>query len=52
MIMQARRSQLSEMDKHHDVIVIGAGVGGLYQIKRLADLSVDAINQRAVSPIN
>lgn len=34
---------MNETDKYHDVIVIGAGVGGLYQIKRLADLSVDAI---------
>ena len=34
---------MSETDNYHDVIVIGAGVGGLYQIKRLADLGVDAI---------
>ncbi len=27
----------------HDVIVIGAGVGGIYQIKRLTDLGFDAI---------
>ncbi|MEZ5230163.1 MAG: NAD(P)/FAD-dependent oxidoreductase [Acidimicrobiales bacterium] len=27
----------------HEVIVIGAGVGGIYQIKRLTDLGVDAI---------
>lgn len=27
---------------HYEVIVIGAGVGGIYQIKRLADLGVDA----------
>src|SRR5437879_6310144 len=27
---------------HHEVIVIGAGVAGIYQIKRLADLGVDA----------
>ena len=29
--------------EYHDVIVIGAGVGGLYQIKRLSDLEIDAI---------
>jgi cation diffusion facilitator CzcD-associated flavoprotein CzcO len=28
--------------KHYEVIVIGAGVAGLYQIKRLADLGVEA----------
>ncbi len=28
---------------HHEVVVIGAGVGGIYQIKRLIDLGVDAI---------
>jgi cation diffusion facilitator CzcD-associated flavoprotein CzcO len=28
--------------KHHEAIVIGAGVAGLYQIKRLADLGIDA----------
>jgi cation diffusion facilitator CzcD-associated flavoprotein CzcO len=27
---------------HYEVIVIGAGVAGIYQIKRLADLEVDA----------
>jgi cation diffusion facilitator CzcD-associated flavoprotein CzcO len=27
---------------HYEVIVIGAGVGGIYQIKRLTDLGVDA----------
>src|SRR6202795_2891953 len=27
---------------HYEVIVIGAGVAGIYQIKRLADLGVDA----------
>ena len=34
---------MSETVKYHDVIVIGAGVGGLYQIKRLTDLGIDAI---------
>jgi cation diffusion facilitator CzcD-associated flavoprotein CzcO len=28
---------------HDDVVVIGAGVSGIYQIKRLVDLGVDAI---------
>ncbi len=28
--------------QHYEVIVIGAGVAGIYQIKRLADLGVDA----------
>src|SRR3981081_167416 len=27
---------------HYEIIVIGAGVAGIYQIKRLADLGVDA----------
>ncbi|MFV0260195.1 MAG: flavin-containing monooxygenase [Acidimicrobiales bacterium] len=29
--------------QYHEVIVIGAGVAGIYQIKRLVDLGVDAI---------
>ena len=29
--------------RHHEAIVIGAGVSGIYQIKRLVDLGVDAI---------
>ena len=28
--------------EHHEVVIIGAGVAGIYQIKRLADLGVDA----------
>jgi len=28
---------------HHEVIVLGAGVSGIYQIKRLADLGIDSI---------
>ena len=28
---------------HHKVIVIGAGVSGIYQIKRLVDLGLDAL---------
>ncbi len=27
---------------HYEVIVVGAGVGGIYQIKRLTDLGIDA----------
>ncbi len=29
--------------KHHEVIVLGAGASGIYQIKRLVDLGVDAL---------
>ena len=29
--------------QHHEAIVIGAGVSGIYQIQRLADLGIDAI---------
>ena len=29
--------------QHHEVIVLGAGVSGIYQIKRLIDLEIDAI---------
>ena len=29
--------------QHHEVVVIGAGVSGIYQIKRLIDLGLDAI---------
>ena len=29
--------------QHHEVIVLGAGVSGIYQIKRLVDLGLDAI---------
>jgi cation diffusion facilitator CzcD-associated flavoprotein CzcO len=31
------------VNHHHQVIVIGAGVSGIYQIKRLADLGIDAL---------
>jgi len=30
------------VDKHHEVIVIGAGVSGIYQIKCLLDAGIDA----------
>jgi cation diffusion facilitator CzcD-associated flavoprotein CzcO len=33
----------AERTLHHEVIVIGAGVSGIYQIKRLTDLGIDAI---------
>ena len=36
-------SYSSNMAAHHDVIVIGAGVAGIYQIKRLTDLGYDAV---------
>ena len=34
---------IQEIKSHYEVIVIGAGVAGIYQIKRLADLGVDAL---------
>ncbi len=30
-------------ERHHEVIVLGAGVSGIYQIKKLVDLGIDAI---------
>ncbi len=39
--MSADTITKTEID--HEVIVIGAGVGGIYQIKRLTDLGVDSI---------
>jgi cation diffusion facilitator CzcD-associated flavoprotein CzcO len=39
--MSAETTTKTETD--HEVIIIGAGVGGIYQIKRLTDLGVDAI---------
>src|SRR5689334_24547093 len=30
------------MKQHHEAIVVGAGVAGIYQIKRLLDLGIDA----------
>ncbi|WOH52063.1 NAD(P)-binding protein [Bradyrhizobium sp. sBnM-33] len=32
-----------EIKSHYEVVVVGAGVSGIYQIKRLADLGVDAL---------
>ena len=34
---------MSQSNNYHAVIVIGAGVAGIYQIKRLTDLGIDAI---------
>ena len=34
--------QTGGMTRHYEVIVIGAGVAGIYQIKRLSDLGVKA----------
>ena len=36
---------------HYEVIVIGAGVSGIYQIKRLADLGVDALVLEAAADL-
>ena len=33
---------MGEAKTHYEVIVIGAGVAGIYQIKRLVDLGMDA----------
>ena len=50
--VHGRRRQEAKMGKprmsegtrsHYEVIVIGAGVAGIYQIKRLADLGIDAL---------
>ncbi len=40
---RAEKTKTEETKSHHEVIVIGAGVAGIYQIKRLADLGVDAL---------
>ena len=31
-----------DIKSHYEVVVVGAGVSGIYQIKRLADLGIDA----------
>jgi cation diffusion facilitator CzcD-associated flavoprotein CzcO len=33
---------MGEVKTHYEVIVVGAGVAGIYQIKRLTDLGIDA----------
>ena len=32
-----------DTNSYHEVIVIGAGISGIYQIKLLTDLGIDAI---------
>ena len=34
---------MSTDKQHHEVLVLGAGVAGIYQIKRLLDLGIDAV---------
>ena len=36
-------SQTAGEPHRHEVIIIGAGVSGIYQIKRLTDLGIDAV---------
>ncbi|MGB5758445.1 MAG: NAD(P)/FAD-dependent oxidoreductase [Acidimicrobiales bacterium] len=36
-------NRTDDNSEHHEVVVVGAGVSGIYQIKRLVDLGVDAI---------
>ena len=38
----ATESSLKDAEPDYEVVVIGAGVGGIYQIKRLTDLGVNA----------
>src|SRR5689334_23441179 len=37
------RCMTDDIKSHYEVVVVGAGVSGIYQIKRLADLGVDAL---------
>lgn len=39
---KAHHEKASHQKSHFEIIVIGAGVAGIYQIKRLVDLGVDA----------
>ncbi len=39
----AESRQIQTEPEHFNTVVIGAGVGGIYQIKKLADMGVDAI---------
>jgi cation diffusion facilitator CzcD-associated flavoprotein CzcO len=32
-----------DIKPHYEAVVVGAGVSGIYQIKRLADLGIDAL---------
>ena len=34
---------MTNENQHHEVVVLGAGVSGIYQIKRLTDLGIDAV---------
>src|SRR5258705_9246778 len=36
------QEMMGEAKTHYEVIVVGAGVAGIYQIKRLVDLGIDA----------
>src|SRR5215211_7976781 len=38
-----RPRMTGDIKPHYEVVVVGAGVSGIYQIKRLADLGVDAL---------
>src|SRR5450432_550967 len=40
--LKAHDAKVPHQKSHFEIIVIGAGVSGIYQIKRLADLGVDA----------
>ncbi len=41
-VISGTKSVLPKDDLDYEVIVIGAGVGGIYQIKKLLDLGIDA----------
>ena len=41
-VMEAKAPAKSGAQPQYEVVVIGAGVGGIYQIKRLADLGINA----------
>jgi cation diffusion facilitator CzcD-associated flavoprotein CzcO len=41
--MPEQEQRMTDQGKtHYEVIIVGAGVGGIYQIKRLTDLGIDA----------
>src|SRR6188508_864147 len=43
-ISNTGRTRMTDgIKSHYEVVVVGAGVSGIYQIKRLADLGVDAL---------
>jgi cation diffusion facilitator CzcD-associated flavoprotein CzcO len=42
LIDRISEEMVAEAKTHYEVIVVGAGVAGIYQIKRLADLGIDA----------